>query len=944
MSASQEYAELVGSIAQSCAKAGADVHEAYDQYNQALSDFSKDARREAENETLGEAFRDALSYLNEKGLLTDSDYDMAHNDHLDLDSRFVDSSVQMSVAYGKGGPAFAWFVEKHADAYPALDTDKLDKAFGLTDEVRDEMRLEGFHVETYPNGMPALLRGYDYDRVVYSVNLDSPLQNGHTIFLDVNNLPDYYLEDLKGRGIVRETGQSQRSGYVEFPLAVITEPTLTLDGYDESKQNNGTGTKNKFALLSTPELTDYLSSHDMYSDADAFDARSEAVSRMAGYVSTLGYAVYGDEFMADAAPDGQPYEQVGEEGSKLIESFSAYTGTRIEKMSPSIVSAYDALSDAASGNVEQGALKIKDQVIDLTKALSNMSDFGAFEPNHDELAGESHFISNDFSRLSVPDMIDYLKSHKMADSDRGAAFDVRSSVLSQLAKYMKDLLPWVDLDPYATQMSAEGVELLDAFSEYADRAIETMDPAISISYDALSEAAAGHVVEASRQLNLEYPADTLTNLARLGSIEPTFDDWTGERLLMSGTCGTVKWSVSDTGKLCMRQGKLDNILSCEESPWRDVNDRIKSIYIPTGEKVFASDACNGLFTGCSNLTDVKALSQFDVTQAKSMIDMFAFCEKLEDISALSQWNVFGVSDMRGMFERCSPRLRVSDIKDWQIAPGTKTVDMFAYLDTRHVCEAEAALSSMALHGLMGEASKYSGDDSIAPVDVLHHLSDKWQPVPKYTTWIYDYNPSTYNSPTDQLNRHADEIIDQLRDTAKAASTVYDTIQHEHLDPRDPYDVAMLYMEASSDPFWKTDTAEAMYGEANTVATPYKTEPDPLGRDDYEMRIVSFADDFADPAPSGARTSEVAVLCKKSQEGVPFYENKKYIVTSDERTPEGSKKREADGKHTATKSHDLRGEEIVKAINEGMGVSKTTKSGLTNDIQEQITETDNGLPY
>ena len=59
-----------------------------------------------------------------------------------------------------------------------------------------------------------------------------------------------------------------------------------------------------------------------------------------------------------------------------------------------------------------------------------------------------------------------------------------------------------------------------------------------------------------------------------------------------------------------------------------------------------------MFSGCWQLRDITALSNWDVSNVTSMDDMFVYCNQLQDISALANWDVSNVTSMDDVFREC----------------------------------------------------------------------------------------------------------------------------------------------------------------------------------------------------------------------------------------------------------------------------------------------------
>ena len=70
------------------------------------------------------------------------------------------------------------------------------------------------------------------------------------------------------------------------------------------------------------------------------------------------------------------------------------------------------------------------------------------------------------------------------------------------------------------------------------------------------------------------------------------------------------------------------------------------------------------------------ISDWDVSNAKSMHRMFSMCKELESIGDLLKWNVSNVTDMCSMFWRCRELKSVVDISKWDVSKVTNMGYMF----------------------------------------------------------------------------------------------------------------------------------------------------------------------------------------------------------------------------------------------------------------------------
>ena len=73
--------------------------------------------------------------------------------------------------------------------------------------------------------------------------------------------------------------------------------------------------------------------------------------------------------------------------------------------------------------------------------------------------------------------------------------------------------------------------------------------------------------------------------------------------------------------------------------------------------------CNDKDTGIFDGMDFKYIdiSDWDVSNVKSMYDMFFACNKLKSVGDLSKWNVSKVTNMSGMFYGCNELEFIGDI-------------------------------------------------------------------------------------------------------------------------------------------------------------------------------------------------------------------------------------------------------------------------------------------
>ena len=70
------------------------------------------------------------------------------------------------------------------------------------------------------------------------------------------------------------------------------------------------------------------------------------------------------------------------------------------------------------------------------------------------------------------------------------------------------------------------------------------------------------------------------------------------------------------------------------------------------------------------------ISDWDVSNVKSMRRMFFRCDELESVVDISKWDVSNVTDMRSMFYKCDELESVGDISKWNVSNVTNMMYMF----------------------------------------------------------------------------------------------------------------------------------------------------------------------------------------------------------------------------------------------------------------------------
>ncbi len=75
------------------------------------------------------------------------------------------------------------------------------------------------------------------------------------------------------------------------------------------------------------------------------------------------------------------------------------------------------------------------------------------------------------------------------------------------------------------------------------------------------------------------------------------------------------------------------------------------------------------------------ISEWDVSNVKSMCQMFHCCKELESVGDISKWDVSKVTDMCGMFYKCKELESVRDISKWDVSKVMYMSYMFCYCNS-----------------------------------------------------------------------------------------------------------------------------------------------------------------------------------------------------------------------------------------------------------------------
>ena len=104
---------------------------------------------------------------------------------------------------------------------------------------------------------------------------------------------------------------------------------------------------------------------------------------------------------------------------------------------------------------------------------------------------------------------------------------------------------------------------------------------------------------------------------------------------------------------------------------KDITSLPENLELPKG-----CISTSHMFRGCTNLTDITPLKNWNTSNVESTSYMFECCKNLTDIYPLQNWNTSNVTSMSEMFEYCINLKDISPLQDWEISNVTDMSKMF----------------------------------------------------------------------------------------------------------------------------------------------------------------------------------------------------------------------------------------------------------------------------
>ena len=149
------------------------------------------------------------------------------------------------------------------------------------------------------------------------------------------------------------------------------------------------------------------------------------------------------------------------------------------------------------------------------------------------------------------------------------------------------------------------------------------------------------------------------------TVEAAIVDWT--EVTTGGS--SFKWMIDDDGVLHIAPISGDTALikdvssSSSGAPWYSNRSQITNIS-STGNVVLEGSAV-GLFYGCSGLTNLEALSNWDTRNVTNLSNTFFGCSGLTNVDGLRGWDTGNVTDMKYAFYGCTSLTNVDGLSNWK---------------------------------------------------------------------------------------------------------------------------------------------------------------------------------------------------------------------------------------------------------------------------------------
>ena len=136
-----------------------------------------------------------------------------------------------------------------------------------------------------------------------------------------------------------------------------------------------------------------------------------------------------------------------------------------------------------------------------------------------------------------------------------------------------------------------------------------------------------------------------------------------------------------------------------------------------------------MFADCIELKDITALSNWNVSNIKSMRAMFYICVQLKDITALANWDVSKVEDMSHMFWSCHQFQDISALANWDVS---NVKDMSYMFHDCHQLQDITALANWDVSNVENMSHMFWSCHQLNISDDTNKIKSYLQSLPKHS--------------------------------------------------------------------------------------------------------------------------------------------------------------------------------------------------------------------
>ena len=264
--------------------------------------------------------------------------------------------------------------------------------------------------------------------------------------------------------------------------------------------------------------------------------------------------------------------------------------------------------------------------------------------------------------------------------------------------------------------------------------------------------------------------------------------------------GTVLWKAADNVLMVQpadgdtgTTGEPTDFGPYQGAPWASIrnNPSMASITSVRSKGGIAVNANNtALFSGYASLTDLSAISNWNVSSVTNMFGMFSDCTSLTNLSPLSGWDASNVTGMERMFYHCTSLANISALSGWDVSGVTSMKTMFSN------CTSLTDLSALSGWDTSGVTNMFVMFNGCKSLTDISPISD-WN-VSGVTSMAYMF----YNCPLERigvpsLDHGGRNFVSNLK-TANAVSNM-DATMLTNTTTHEPMSANQILADMDSNP-------------------------------------------------------------------------------------------------------------------------------------------------